>query len=280
MKYKSKQITVIIANYNSEWNKIKSTILSVVLQEDVDIEIIISDDSSSIFFESEIRKLLESYSFSNYTIIRNEINVGTVKNIYNALCLASGEYTYVISPGDLFFERKTLSRLMIFAQENKVDICFGDYVPYSSNTQSEISIMDMKAIYPKWPDIYEKNISVLSMFEAFMYGNYIVGACFFRKTKVFLKYLEIIKDLNNIADDSGIMAEKKEDIITKTLETPIEEIEFSVRTYNCLKRANINTVQDLIDKREAEVTKIRNLGKKSLKEVIDKVNEMGLKFHE
>ena len=76
------------------------------------------------------------------------------------------------------------------------------------------------------------------------------------------------------------MAEKKIDVITKTLETPIEEIEFSVRTYNCLKRANINTVQDLIDKREAEVTKIRNLSKKSLKEVLDKVSEMGLKFHD
>lgn len=98
--------------------------------------------------------------------------------------------------------------------------------------------------------------------------------------KILVEHLNIITDLNNISDLSGVMAEKKIDVITKTLETPIEEIEFSVRTYNCLKRANINTVQDLIDKREAEVTKIRNLGKKSLKEVIDKVNEMGLKFHE
>ncbi|HBA37141.1 MAG TPA: DNA-directed RNA polymerase subunit alpha [Firmicutes bacterium] len=98
--------------------------------------------------------------------------------------------------------------------------------------------------------------------------------------KILVEHLNIVTDLNNISDLSGVMAEKKIDVITKTLETPIEEIEFSVRTYNCLKRANINTVQDLIDKREAEVTKIRNLGKKSLKEVLDKVNEMGLKFHD
>lgn len=98
--------------------------------------------------------------------------------------------------------------------------------------------------------------------------------------KILVEHLNIVMDLNNISDLSGVMAEKKIDVITKTLETPIEEIEFSVRTYNCLKRANINTVQDLIDKREAEVTKIRNLGKKSLKEVLDKVNEMGLKFHD
>ncbi|MDD5835690.1 MAG: DNA-directed RNA polymerase subunit alpha [bacterium] len=96
--------------------------------------------------------------------------------------------------------------------------------------------------------------------------------------KILIEHFNIIADLNNIADVSGIMSEKKVDTITKTLETPIEEIEFSVRAYNCLKRAGVNTVQDLINKREVEVTKIRNLGKKSLKEVIDKVKEMGLSF--
>ena len=99
-------------------------------------------------------------------------------------------------------------------------------------------------------------------------------------SRILIEHLNIVADLNQIADVTGIMAEKKVDTITKTLETPIEEIEFSVRAYNCLKRANINTVQDLIDKKESEVTKIRNLGKKSLKEVIDKVNEMGLKFRD
>ena len=96
--------------------------------------------------------------------------------------------------------------------------------------------------------------------------------------KILIEHFNIIADLNNIADVGGIMAEKKVDTITKTLETPIEEIEFSVRAYNCLKRAGVKTVQDLIKKKEVEVTKIRNLGKKSLKEVIDKVKEMGLNF--
>ncbi len=99
-------------------------------------------------------------------------------------------------------------------------------------------------------------------------------------SKILIEHLQIVADLNQISDITGIIAEKKVDTITKTLETPIEEIEFSVRAYNCLKRAGINTMQDLIDKKEVEVTKIRNLGKKSLKEVLDKVKEMGLKFHE
>ncbi len=98
--------------------------------------------------------------------------------------------------------------------------------------------------------------------------------------KILIEHLNIVSDLNNISNISGMMAEKKVDTITRTLETPIEEIEFSVRAYNCLKRAGVNTVQDLINKKEVEVTKIRNLGKKSLKEVIDKVKEMGLKFND
>ena len=98
--------------------------------------------------------------------------------------------------------------------------------------------------------------------------------------KILVEHFNVFVDLNSIADISGIMQEKKVDTITKTLETPIEEVEFSVRAYNCLKRAGIHTVQDLVDKREVEVTKIRNLGKKSLKEVIDKVAELGLSFKE
>ena len=98
--------------------------------------------------------------------------------------------------------------------------------------------------------------------------------------KILIEHFNIITDLNSISDMSGIMQEKKVDTITKKLETPIEEVEFSVRAYNCLKRANIHTIQDLVDKREVEVTKIRNLGKKSLKEVIDKVSELGLSFKE
>ena len=98
--------------------------------------------------------------------------------------------------------------------------------------------------------------------------------------KILIEHFNIVADLNSISDITGIMQEKKVDNMTKTLQTPIEEVEFSVRAYNCLKRAGIHTVQDLVNKKESEVTKIRNLGKKSLKEVLDKVEELGLSFKE
>ena len=111
-------------------------------------------------------------------------------------------------------------------------------------------------------------------------GSITPEECMALSAKILIEHFNIIADLNSISDVAGLMAEKKVDTVTKTLETPIEEIEFSVRAYNCLKRAGIHTVQDLISKREVEVTKIRNLGKKSLKEVLDKVVEMGLKFRD
>ncbi|HHX33044.1 MAG TPA: DNA-directed RNA polymerase subunit alpha [Mollicutes bacterium] len=126
---------------------------------------------------------------------------------------------------------------------------------------------------------HNENYDKLIM-EVFTNGSLSPEEAMALSSRILIEHLELIANLNNIADITGIIAEKKVDIITKKLETPIEEIEFSVRAYNCLKRAGINTMQDLIDKKEIEVQKIRNLGKKSLKEVMDKVEEMGLKFRE
>ena len=98
--------------------------------------------------------------------------------------------------------------------------------------------------------------------------------------KILIEHLNIITDLSSIADTTGVMNAKQEDSKLKKLETSIDDLDFSVRAYNCLKRAGINTLGDLTEKSELEMMKIRNLGKKSLKEVIDKIKDMGLKFRD
>ena len=96
--------------------------------------------------------------------------------------------------------------------------------------------------------------------------------------RILIEHFEVLTDLNSIADETGLMISKSEDPAVKILETSIDDLDFSVRAYNCLKRANILTLRDLVDKTENEMMKIRNLGKKSLKEVMDKVKDMGLTF--
>jgi len=95
-------------------------------------------------------------------------------------------------------------------------------------------------------------------------------------SRILIEHFSILTDLSNIADMTGMMIEKTEDPKVKALETTIEDLDFSVRAYNCLKRANIHTLQDLVNMTEGDMMKIRNLGKKSLKEVHDKIRELGL----
>ena len=95
-------------------------------------------------------------------------------------------------------------------------------------------------------------------------------------SRILIEHFTILTDLSAIADVSGMMIEKTEDTKVKALETSIEDLDFSVRAYNCLKRAGIHTLQDLVNKSESDMMKIRNLGKKSLKEVLDKIRDMGL----
>ncbi len=99
-------------------------------------------------------------------------------------------------------------------------------------------------------------------------------------SRILIEHFDIITKINKIADMTGLLSDKEEDPIQKTLETPIEELDLSVRAYNCLKRAGHHTLQDLTSLTEPEMMKIRNLGKKSLKEVMDKIKEMGLKFRD
>ncbi len=97
-------------------------------------------------------------------------------------------------------------------------------------------------------------------------------------SSILIAQLDKIDNPTITEEIKGLMKQNDEDPRQKLLETSIDDLELSVRAYNCLKRAAINNVQDLVNKSEDEMMKIRNLGKKSLKEVIDKIKEMGLTF--
>lgn len=98
--------------------------------------------------------------------------------------------------------------------------------------------------------------------------------------RILIEHFEVVTQLNSISDVRGLLTDKEDDPIAKTLETQIEELDLSVRAYNCLKRAGIHTLQDITAMTETQMMKIRNLGKKSLKEVMDKIKDMGLKFRD
>jgi DNA-directed RNA polymerase subunit alpha len=96
--------------------------------------------------------------------------------------------------------------------------------------------------------------------------------------KILSDHLNLFINLTDRAKNAEILVEKGEPARDKILEMTIEELDLSVRSYNCLKRAGINTVEDLINKTEDEMMKVRNLGRKSLEEVVQKLEALGLRL--
>ena len=97
--------------------------------------------------------------------------------------------------------------------------------------------------------------------------------------KILTEHLNLFVDLSDAGSNTEIMVEKDDKGKEKVLEMTIEELDLSVLSFNCLKRAGINTVEDLINKSEEEMMKVRNLGRKSLEEVIWKMNSLGFNLH-
>ena len=95
-------------------------------------------------------------------------------------------------------------------------------------------------------------------------------------TKVLSEHLKLFIDLSEVAEAAEVMIEKEDDEKEKVLEMSIDELELSVRSYNCLKRAGINTVEELTNRTSEDMMKVRNLGRKSLEEVLAKLDELGL----
>ena len=96
--------------------------------------------------------------------------------------------------------------------------------------------------------------------------------------KVLNEHLKLFIDLSEVAQAAEVMIDKEDDITQAVLEMSIDELELSVRSYNCLKRAGINTVEELTNRTSEDMMKVRNLGRKSLEEVLGKLKELGLEL--
>ena len=97
--------------------------------------------------------------------------------------------------------------------------------------------------------------------------------------KVLSEHLSLFINLSERGEQAVVMSETKDDEKEKVLEMSIDELELSVRSYNCLKRAGINTVEELTNKTSDDMMKVRNLGRKSLEEVLAKLKELGLELN-
>ena len=165
------------------------------------------------------------------------------------------------------------------------------YSPSEKNKKpnQDISVLPIDSIYTpvKKVNYQVKNTRVGQMvdydkliIEVWTYGSLKAHEALSLAAKVMTGHLELFIDLSEATRNTQVMIEKEESKKEKVLETSIEDLELSVRSFNCLKRAGIATVEDLTNKSESDMMKVRNLGKKSLDEVIEKLHSLGLNFAE
>ena len=206
-------VTVIILTYNSQLEKTLSTIKSSFLQEDVSFEVIVSDDGSKINYKDEIIEFSKFYLNVPFKYIGNTENYGIVANVLGAVEKAEGEYTYFISPGDYFFEKRTLKNLIDFVRKNKSEICFGklQYYCYEDGCVSLINKMN-----PPAPSVYSNKFFGHKLKTlAYCTTETAVGASFIRKTDVIKEYLNKIKQYSRNDEDNTtsyyhLLKEKKD----------------------------------------------------------------------
>ena len=165
------------------------------------------------------------------------------------------------------------------------------YSPSEKNKKQnqDISVLPIDSIYTpvKKVNYQVKNTRVGQMvdydkliIEVWTDGSLKAYEALSLAAKVMTEHLELFIDLSEATRNTQVMIEKEESKKEKVLETSIEELELSVRSFNCLKRAGIATVEDLTNKSESDMMKVRNLGKKSLDEVTAKLHSLGLGFAE
>ena len=147
------------------------------------------------------------------------------------------------------------------------------YVTQNKNKTEDLPLSAI-AIDSIYTPVKRVNFSVT--LEIWTNGTIRIEEAISLSAKILIEHFKLFMTLTDNANDVEIMIEKEEDKKEKALEMTIEELDLSVRSYNCLKRAGINTVQELAGKSMDDMMKVRNLGKKSLEEVERKLNELGL----
>ena len=164
-------------------------------------------------------------------------------------------------------------------------IFFSLIPPQNSSTELPIGVIAIDSIYTP---VERVNVTVENTrvgqitdfdkltLDVYTNGTLVSDEAVSLAAKVLSEHLSLFIDLSENARTAEVMVEKEDDEKEKVLEMSIDELELSVRSFNCLKRAGINTVEELTNKTPDDMMKVRNLGRKSLEEVLAKLKELGL----
>lgn len=193
------QVSIVVLTYNPDPGKLRATLRAAAMQQGVNTQIIISDDGSARKDFSFLPAFFEELGYTDWHLVENAENKGTVHNCYAGVCAATGEYVFLTSPGDILFDNTTMARFYGFARQQKAQVCFGNAVRYcvkdgAVRRTSPYSI-------PAAPDVYGHN-DLKKQKTAFFGDDLIIGACYFRSREFAQKYLSQLLDVSKYMEDT------------------------------------------------------------------------------
>lgn len=193
-------ISVLVLTYKPQKQALFATLRSIAAQKDCDFEIILADDGSADFFESDVRAFLDESGIKAYTILPHAENQGTVRNILDGVTAARGKYIKPISPGDLLYDETTLRDIGVFMQDKDAKAAFGHMVFYTFDPDLQVKNLT----YPCLDGIYRTNrYSYKQVLKHQMvFNDFLSGASAIYEKQAFLQGLQTIAPAVRYAEDT------------------------------------------------------------------------------
>lgn len=186
------KFSVLLVTYNADLSKIWFTLNSVLAQRFSDYEIVISDDGSKDNHFAEITEYFGKRGFTNYTLVANEKNQGTVKNLIAGLMQAKGKYVRDFGPGDAFYAEDTMQHLYDFMESHSYEACFGRLKGYHIN---EAGMPERRSFYhPMDLDAYRRGEERI-LKNLILYSDHVSGAATCYTREYYLEYLTKLRDI-------------------------------------------------------------------------------------
>ena len=184
-------ISVVVLTYNSNFEDLKKTILSIIKQKNISFEIIVADDGSNKDYFDKIKEIFEEHSFVHYQLIKSEKNCGTCQNFYNALEKAKGEYVKPISPQDFLYDANTLCAWYNFMKINNIQVSFGNAIYYMKK-DNFMHVFQKSSTQPTHKKLYELNNNYYYrvLIDNLVLNDCVLGATYLCNKDILKKYLK------------------------------------------------------------------------------------------
>lgn len=279
---KKYDVSVVIASYQPNYEKMVMTVRSLFLQKDVSLQIVIADDGSDEDYFQEMEWHFSEWNFTDYELVKNPTNQGTVINCLSGFMRCKGEYIKPISPGDYMASDTTLRKWIDYMKEKDIDICGSDYFCYNNRDNGKM-VAKVLMLHPRRCDL-----SGRALRESYiLYDNIFLGAATLCKKKVLIKYVSKLAEKVKFAEDNcyRMMAYCGEKMGFYRKETIIYEVGTGISTsgedkWNLLLKKDWEVSNDMLLNMEAEDATMKNAFKTliSIKSNIDNITLIHMQY--